>query len=195
MVRGYAREPGSPRPVALIVHSGTTMAGIFSFKCSCCGEVHEGSPSFGFRAPAPYLEQTKAVQEAGFLGSDLCWYEDDDGVHYFIRVCLEIAVHRVTQPFIWGVWVSLSKKNFDRYVETFDEADVTDQYFGWLCNYLPYYESTYALRTKVHPRAGKSRPCIELEASEHPLAIDYYNGITIERAQEIAELAMHNTAP
>ena len=43
-------------------------------------------------------------------------------------------------PFLWGVWVSLGQKSFDRYVETYDHPDTTDSYFGWLCTYLPYYE-------------------------------------------------------
>jgi len=41
------------------------MASIFSFKCSSCGELHEGAPSFGYRAPDPYLDQSTEVQEAG----------------------------------------------------------------------------------------------------------------------------------
>ncbi len=47
------------------------MAAIFSFKCSSCGGIHEGSPSIGFRAPDPYLEQTKQIQDTGTLNSDL----------------------------------------------------------------------------------------------------------------------------
>lgn len=121
------------------------MAGIFSFKCSCCGRVHEGSPSFGFRAPDPYLEQTKEVQEAGELGTDLCRYKDEDGEHFFIRVCLEVPILGVEEAFMWGIWVSLSEQNFNRYVDTHDHPDPTERYFGWLCNYLPYYEKTYAL--------------------------------------------------
>ncbi len=167
------------------------MAAIFSFKCSSCGELHEGSPSFAFRAPDPYLEQPQDVQDAGELGSDLCWYEDEDGMHYFIRVCLEVPICGVSDPFLWGVWVSLSKKSFDRYVETYDSPDTTDQYFGFLCNYLPVYQSTYALKTKVHPRAGKNRPNIELEKTDHPLSIDFHQGITIQTAQALAERCMH----
>lgn len=167
------------------------MAGIFGFECAICGELHEGSPSFAFRAPDTYLEQPKEVQDAGELGTDLCRYEDEDGMHYFIRVCLEVPIHGVSQPFLWGVWVSLSKKSFDRYVETYDKPDTSDRYFGWLCNYLPYYENTFALKTQVHPREGGTRPYIELENSGHPLCSDYHNGISIERAQEIAEVAMH----
>ena len=79
------------------------MAGIFAFKCSQCGKWHEGSPSFAFNAPAPFDEQPDEVREAGHLGKDLCTYEDEDGFHYFIRVCLEVPIHEVSEPFLWGV--------------------------------------------------------------------------------------------
>jgi len=39
------------------------MAAIFAFKCSCCGRIHEGSPSYGFKAPDHYAclsEEQKA---------------------------------------------------------------------------------------------------------------------------------------
>jgi hypothetical protein len=167
------------------------MAAIFSFKCSSCGKIHEGSPSIGFRAPDPYLEQTKQIQDAGTLSSDLCRYKDEDGEHFFVRACLEIPIHGVSDPFLWGIWVSLSKKNYDRYVETYDAPDTSDDYFGWLCNYLPYYEKTYALKTQVRPRADGHRPYVVLEKTDHRLSIDFHEGITVERAQEIAEAAMH----
>ena len=114
------------------------MAGIFSFKCSSCGEIHEGSPSFGFKAPDPYLEQSKEIQDEGQLGSDLCFFQDEDGKHYFIRVILEIPIQGVEGPFMWGVWVSLSEQSYQRYIETYDSPDTNDCYFGWLCNHLPY---------------------------------------------------------
>ena len=167
------------------------MPAIFSFRCTGCGKIHEGSPSFGFRAPAPYLEQSAEVQGAGELTSDLCRYRDEDGEHYFIRVCLEVPIHGAGAPFLWGVWVSLSRRNFERYIETYAAPDTADRYFGWLCNYLPYYKNTYALKAQVHPRAGAERPLIVLEKSEHPLAMDFHQGISVARAQEIAEAAMH----
>jgi hypothetical protein len=167
------------------------VATVFNFKCSCCGNVHEGSPSFGFRAPDPYLEQPKDVQKAGSLGSDLCRYTDEDGEHFFVRACLEIPIHGMSEPFMWGVWVSLSERSFDRYVETYDHPDTSESYFGWLCNYLPYYESAYALKARVHPREGGDRPFVVLEKTDHPLSVDFHEGITVSRAQEIAEKAMH----
>jgi len=167
------------------------MAGIFSFKCSCCGKIHEGSPSVAFRAPDPFLEQPKEVQEAGSLGTDLCRYSDEDGEHFFIRSCLEVPIHGVSEPFLWGVWCSVSQKNFERYVATYESPDPNDSYFIFLCNYLPYYEKTYALRGHMHPRTGKDRPVVVLEKTDHPLTIDFHEGISVQKAQEIAERATH----
>ena len=168
------------------------MAALFSFRCSCCGAIHEGSPSFGFEAPSPYLEQDEAIRQAGHLDSDLCRYEDEDGSHYFVRTVLEVPIHGVQEPFLWGVWVSLSKPSYDRYVATYAESCVDDDcYFGWFCNYLPAYPNTYALKTRVHPRGAEERPWLELEDTDHPLCRDYHHGITPQRAQALAEEVMH----
>ena len=167
------------------------MGGIFAFKCSKCGSIHEGSPSFAFDAPAPFNEQPEDVRDKGFLNSDLCTYEDEDGPHYFVRVCLEVPIHGASEPFLWGVWVSLSKESFDQYVATFEAPKNDVSYFGWFCNYLPYYEHTYALKTKVHPQQDGKRPLIELEKGDHPLQIDFHQGISVAEAQEIAEILLH----
>ncbi|HAS8631743.1 TPA: DUF2199 domain-containing protein [Vibrio vulnificus] len=167
------------------------MSSIFAFKCSSCEEIHEGSPSFGFRAPDPYLEQPEEVQNEGKLGSDLCYYKDEDGYHYFIRVILEIPIIGVEEPFMWGVWVSLSESSYNHYVEMYEQPDINRTYFGWLCNYLPYYETTYALATDVHPRLDGARPFIVLHETDHELHEDFMKGIEISKAQKIAELCMH----
>ena len=162
-----------------------------SYKCHSCGEVHEGAPSFAMKVPCPYLEQTDEVKNTGKVGSDLCYYKDSQGYNYFIRVVLEVPILEVSEPFTWGVWVSLSQKNYERYVETYESPDTSDQYFGWFCNYLPYYENTYALKTQVHPRADGQRPYIVLEESEHELSVDFHQGLSIEKAQRISEICLH----
>jgi hypothetical protein len=48
------------------------MAAIFAFKCNCCGDIHEGSPSFAFRAPDHYAELSAEQQAKNKLSDDLC---------------------------------------------------------------------------------------------------------------------------
>lgn len=132
-----------------------------------------------------------AAPGAGRLGSDHCRYKGEDGDHFLVRACLEIPIQGVSEPFLWGVWISLSQKSFDRYVETYDHPVTSESYFGWLGNDLPYYEKTYALRTRVHPREGDERPFVVLERTDHPLSVNFREGISVDRAQEIAEAAMH----
>ena len=167
------------------------MAGIFSFKCSSCDEIHEGSPSFGFNAPDPYLEQSEEIQSKGKLSDDLFYYEDEDGIHYFARVTVEIPIHGIEDGFLWGVWVSLSKASYEHYVNNFTKEEIDQGYFGWFSNYLPYYSNTYALATNVYPQANGKRPILELQETDHELYHDFTNGISITKAQKIAELCIH----
>jgi Uncharacterized protein conserved in bacteria (DUF2199) len=47
------------------------------------------------------------------------------------------------------------------------------------------------LKTHVHTREVGRRPFIELEPTDHPLAVEQRDGITWERVQEIAEQVLH----
>lgn len=169
------------------------MPGIFSFKCSSCEKLHEGSPSFGFTYPDPWLGQPDGIKTNGNVSDDLCFYEDEDGEHYFIRVTIEIPIHTVSEPFMWGVWVSLSKESYEHYVETWEKPDIERIYFGWFCSELPHYDSTFSLATNVHPQANGDRPYLTLNEVDHEFYHDFKNGISVEKAQKIAELCMHSS--
>ncbi|MGK5025149.1 DUF2199 domain-containing protein [Janthinobacterium sp. RB2R34] len=45
----------------------------------------------------------------------------------------------------------------------------------------------------VHIRDNGLRPCIELQPTEHPLAMEQRNGITVERVAEPYSIMMHTT--
>ena len=60
-------------------------------------------------------------------------------------------------------------------------------YFGWLSTALPCYPDTLNLKTHVHTRPVGLRPLVELEPTEHPLAVEQQNGITMVRVKEIVE--------
>jgi hypothetical protein len=170
------------------------MAGIFAYTCTCCGKRHEGSPSFSFEAPYQYSSlPSEQKQVMGKLSSDLCTITHGEEVDRFIRTVLEIPILGVTDPFVWGVWVSLSEKSYTRYVGTYAAPNEGDGFFGWLCNMLPCYPAGGPFGADVIVQLNHQRPRLVLHETEplHPLVIDQREGITVARAQEIAEAAMH----
>jgi hypothetical protein len=118
------------------------------------------------------------------LSSDQCIIR---GKHFFIRGLLEVPVVDGDGPFAWGVWVSLSRENMARAAELWNDPSRVDEppYFGWLCNSTPGYPETLDLKTNVHSREPGMRPYIELGPTDHPLAIEQRNGITVARVLEL----------
>jgi hypothetical protein len=129
----------------------------------------------------------------GTLSSDQCLIDDD---YFFIRGLVEIPVVDGNGPFAWGVWVSLSKDNFERAGTLWHAPQRIEEpaYFGWLCNSLPGYPDTLKLKTLVHSRAVAERPYVELEPTAHPLAVEQRHGITMARVKEIAESVHHSNS-
>ena len=103
-----------------------------------------------------------------------------------------MPIHGVDEPFLWGVWATQSKANFDLYLETFDNSpdNVT---FGYLANQLPGYPDTLSLQLNTHWQASKSRPLIDLRPCDHPLYKDWSEGIPWERAIELDQAVRHPT--
>jgi hypothetical protein len=172
------------------------MAGIFAFKCSCCGEIHEGSPSIGFRAPDQYItlsEEQKARMAT--LSSDFCTIAHEGETDRFIRAVLEVPIVGVEEPFLWGVWVSLSEKSFNRYRETYENPVAGEGFFGWVCNEIKLYPYSRPRASDVIVQSGRDRPKVVLhraDTEDDPLVIDQMHGISVARAQELAERARHN---
>jgi hypothetical protein len=172
------------------------MAAIFAFTCSSCGDVHEGSPSFVFRAPHNYdcLSDEQKVQ-MGTLTDDFCTVTNDGGTDYFIRAVLEVPIHGVEEPFLWGVWVSLSEKSFVRYREIYDDdASAGEGFFGWLNSDIAVYPYAHSRPSDVVTQPGGYRPKVILHQSklaDDPLAIDQAQGISVARAQALAERSQH----
>jgi len=164
-----------------------------NFKCACCDEIIEGIPTFAWIKPLSYFEVPEDKREKDVvLTEDVCIIADK---WFFVRGCIEIPVHGSDNPFIWGVWVSLSEKSFDEYQRLFDiaEREQNGPYFGWLNHSfnLDIYPETENLKTMVHLRNNGIRPFIELEATDHPLAIEQKDGISLERVAELYSLIKH----
>ena len=153
-----------------------------SYTCSCCGRTHEGLPDVAFDRPVyahdvPEGERAERVH----LTDDLCVLDGED---HFIRGVIEIPIPGHPETLGIGVWVSQKSENYRVYVEHFDSAEI-GPFFGWLSNEIEPYAPTLNLKTMAHFRAGGLRPSILLEPTEHPLAVDQREGISLDRAWEI----------
>lgn len=164
------------------------------FHCSNCGKWHEGLPlDWAFNSPIYWNQIPESErEERGHWTSDLC---SIDGRDFFVRGLIEIPIIGFQEPFRWGAWVSLSKKNFLRMVELWDDPRIVDEppYFGWLSNNIPAYPNTLNLKTNVSSRNVKDRPYVHVQLTDHPLAIEQRRGITLERVAEIAAIMMHDS--
>ncbi len=162
------------------------------FTCATCGEVHEGIPDIAFDAPY-YFDQMKPEERAGTakLSDDFCSIGDEE---FFIRTCLRIPIRGYDEDFMWGVWVSLSRENFERYRQVFDKETPPEgegPYFGWFSNRIGGYPETLNLKTRVHLQSGGARPLLELEPTDHPLSVHAREGIELEALIELIGDRLH----
>ena len=168
----------------------------FRFLCKCCGEVHEGIPTFGADAPAIYYwiateERAKRV----VLDTDTCVIDNE---RFLIRGCLEIPVDNESDPFIWGVWVDVSQRDFKVFREVLEakHRKHVGPFAGYLGSELPAYpERTFNLHVVAHLRDDGIRPLVAVSPSAHPLHTEQCQGISAARLSEIYEIVMHGEKP
>ncbi len=125
------------------------------------------------------------------LGEEQCVIA---GTHFFARARLVLPITDTGDEFDWGVRVSVSEQNFDRISAVWEKPERVEEppYFGWLATELPLYEpTTLNLKTHLRTQSVGSRPLVELEPTDHPLAVEQRTGITLARVQSIAEQLLH----
>jgi hypothetical protein len=158
-----------------------------TWTCQCCGKQYDTLlTDYAFAAPSQWYSIPEEERDSrSRLSADVCVIDRQD---FFIRACIEIPIIATDATFIWGVWVSVSRESFLRIDELWDATELDDEApkFGWLCNSISEYPETFALKTLVHLRTGNKRPAIELEPTDHPLAVEQREGISITRVEEIA---------
>jgi hypothetical protein len=162
-----------------------------TYQCAICGALHDDLPDIGADEPDPWWdipEEERARRVT--LTPDTCIIAHDDQTDYFIRGVIEIPLLDYPRRFGFGVWVSQKRENFLAYCEQPD-TDAIGPFFGWLMTRLACYpENTLSLKTMAHFRTGGLRPTIELEHTDHPLAVDQHEGITLARAWELVHFYM-----
>lgn len=171
-----------------------------SYRCACCGEEYNGSPSFAFSKPPFVFDVPEAEHEARIkFDDDLCLIRaggEQDTDLYAIRVTLDIPIHDVEEPFNWGVWVTQSEENFFKYFDSYSADQTGEVTFGWLPVTMLSYrrekpgEPTEWLACDVQWQPEGQRPMIVLHEVDHPLYLDQRDGISWDRAIEIAQIQM-----
>jgi hypothetical protein len=155
-----------------------------SYKCATCGQTHDDLPDMAFRWPNQYFAVQEGERAARVKGNtDTCTI---DKKAFFIRGVILIPILGTSGHLGIGVWVSQMPEDFQTYLNNYDSSEI-GPFFGWLCNSIPFYKpDTWAMKIMAHFQGGNRRPVIQLEPSDHPLYLDYSQGITIDRAWSIA---------
>jgi hypothetical protein len=119
-----------------------------------------------------------------FLSEDFCVI---GGTNFFFRGVLLIPVQGLEQPFGFGVWSTLSRRNFDTYVGGFDDGGYSEwgPWTSWFSTALPDFGDTIEQPAWVEFRPDRQRPLVWLNDDHHPLSVAQRDGITPERVLEI----------
>ncbi|MFC7380417.1 DUF2199 domain-containing protein [Brevundimonas sp. GCM10030266] len=155
-----------------------------SFTCAVCNEPHEGFPALAFVAPDPWDWASEAERAADWsLDSDFAEYRETD---FYVRGVLDIPIIGRDDVLSFGVWSTVSRDNFARCQDAFNDEDQSKlgPMFGWFSNNIPGYPQTLLLKCNLLPRDGRLRPLIELEPTDHPLAVQQREGVSLEAAAE-----------
>ena len=161
--------------------------------CHGCGKKHEEPPlSYGVPLPDALLDipQSQWKRRLKVVDDEVCIL---DKKHFYIRGNIEIPLKGRREVFGYTVWASLSKTNFERAIVRWGDRGRTKEppYFSWVSNNLPGYPPTLNLAARIHTREPGVRPFIELEPTDHPLAVEQKMGIDMRRVREIAESNLH----
>ena len=170
-----------------------------SYRCTCCGEQFDGSPSFAYSKPIYYFWVPEEAREDRItIDTDTCHIradpnDPDDHDIYAIRATLDIPINDVEEPFCWGLWVTVSEVSYKRYLATYDQDQSEDGCFAWLSVTMPYYNSVDEgqsfenLACDLHWGVQGQRPKIVLHESDHLLYQHQSNGIDWHTAIVIAQ--------
>ncbi|HEY6235115.1 MAG TPA: DUF2199 domain-containing protein [Candidatus Elarobacter sp.] len=158
-----------------------------AYLCDACGEHHDGIP-LGYRldfADGGYEPDAVRVERDG----ELIAAGDDR----FILANIELPVAGAsTDTFVWTCWMSLSHQSYERIRASWDDPGREHQEpaFSYVANALPTYEpTTLELKANVHSRRVGLRPWVELQPTEHALAVEQREGIRRDRILALYHIA------
>ncbi len=157
------------------------------FTCSTCGRYHEeelrdvrtGLPEEIFELP----EQERELRAR--VGSD---FAQLDGDRFYVRALLTLPILDEGAGFGWGVWVRVEQRVAGELRAHWQDAEAAGCTFaGELAVELPGYGSTLGLEGTLRLRSVELLPAFELAESGHALGLEQREGISLERARELAD--------
>ena len=157
-------------------------------ECPCCGkQVAANDVELTFRRP----DEIATMSEEDI--NELCLYNDEiynlKNEKYFIRSLLPLPVHEKENRYCLGVWVQISKDDYQIIYDTWDEVDLThmEPIPCLLANDIPLHENTNGLEIELQ-LMGKTRPEIIIKDTNSSLYAEQTNGIKIHRASEYSDI-------
>ena len=157
------------------------------FKCICCGKIYDEIPlTFGSDYPNYYYSiPENEISERVEYQKSLCIIDE----HFFHRVRIEIPIINYKENLNFDIWTSISEENFIKRNEDWENANRinNEPYFGWLQNEIPTYENTLNLKTISKENEPGIIPNAKILEENNQLQVDQQNGITLEKAIEIAQ--------
>lgn len=167
--------------------------------CTSCGETHNGIFDIAYTAPSPWpglrtTEENGALPDAlqdgrDILTKDFCVM----GEHRFVRCILLLPVQGSNLDMGFGVWGTLSHRNFDAYVDTFDSkvSETLASAFSWLSNSLPGAKAE-PVEALIQFQSGNTRPHLQITEVEHPLFAAQSEGLSFDHLLEIYAQSGHD---
>lgn len=148
---------------------------------------------YAWPGPEEYEPNHALRIDGDFLSEDFCVI---GGEHFLVRCVFEIPVYGLGDGFGFGVWSTLSRTNFDKYVDGFDHSDYADfgPWSGYFSNALDGFGDTLNQPNWVHPQRDRLRPRVTIMDESHPLAVAQRDGISAERVLEIYAAYGHAAA-
>jgi hypothetical protein len=187
-----SQEPEQPQPQGQAQPETAPTNSLGSFDCGLCRQTHEDLPaSFAFAFPdfvnrmMPWDREQRCQ-----MTEDWCVV---DGKYYYIRGCLELPIIGSDGLFVFGIWATLNRDDFERTMEFWEHPQRTDEepYVSSLANSIPLYAETRGLKVLVHTRPVGRRPFIEVDMPEHELAAEQKQGISRQRIIQLAQIVLH----